>query len=155
MIQGTIGAAHQEGYAKKTDKVVVVAGLPVNSPFSTNSIRVHVIGNVLGRGLSGFGSRCTGRIIKADTLSDASLLLRNNGGEILLTHTLDESFIPIVRIVDGIILEGNTELSREMIRLINPNVVFIARVHDAMKRIEDRLIVTLDGEEKNIYEGSL
>jgi phosphohistidine swiveling domain-containing protein len=34
-------------------------------------------------------------------------------------------------------------------------VVFIARVPDAVKHIEDRLTVTLDGAEKNVYEGSL
>ncbi|GHV83206.1 pyruvate kinase [Spirochaetia bacterium] len=155
MIQGVIGAALKDGYAKNGDKVVVVAGLPVNSPCTTNSIRVHVIGNILCRGLAGFGSRCTGRIIKADTLADATHLLRNNGGEILLTHTLDESFIPIIRIVDGIILEGNTELSKEVIQLINPRVVFIARIPGAMKHIEDRLTVTMEGVEKIVYEGNL
>ncbi|GHT82549.1 pyruvate kinase [Spirochaetia bacterium] len=154
-IQGAIGAALREGYVKNADKVVVTAGIPVNSPFTTNSIRVHVIGNILGRGLAGFGGRCTGRILKAATLDDASRLLRNGGGEILLTHTLDESFTPIIRIVDGIILEGNTVFSKDLIRLINPNVVFIARVPEAMKRIEERLTVTLDGKEKIVYEGSL
>ena len=155
VIQGAIASALREGYVKNADKVVVTAGIPVNSPFTTNSIRVHVIGNILGRGLAGFGGRCTGRILKAATLDDASRLLRNGGGEILLTHTLDESFTPIIRIVDGIIIEGNTVLSKEMIRLINPNVTFIARVPDAMKRIEERLTVTLDGKEKIVYEGIL
>jgi pyruvate kinase len=114
-----------------------------------------VIGNILGRGLAGFGGRCTGRILKAANLDEASRLLRNDGGEILLTHTLDESFTPIIRIVDGIIIEGNTVLSKDIIRMINPNVVFIARVPDAMKRIEERLTVTLDGKEKIVYEGIL
>jgi pyruvate kinase len=155
MIQGAIGAALREGYVKNTDKVVVTAGIPINSPFTVNSIRVQVIGNILGRGIAGFGGRCTGRILKASTLDDASRLLRNGGGEILLTHTLDNSFIPIIRIVDGIILEGNTELSKKLIKTINPNVVFIARVPGAMERIEERLTVTLDGVEKIVYEGNL
>ncbi|AEF83567.1 pyruvate kinase [Treponema primitia ZAS-2] len=155
MIQGAIGAAIKEGFAASADKVVVVAGLPVNSPITTNSIRVHVIGTVLGRGARGFGGRCTGRVIKAENLVEAARWLRSKGGEILLTHTLDESFTPIIRIVDGVILEGTSELSREHIKNINPNVVYVAQVPGAMNLFEENSTVTLDGAEKLIYEGTL
>jgi pyruvate kinase len=161
MIQGVIAAAIREGFAVLSDKVVVTAGLPVNSPITTNSIRVHVIGNVLGRGNRGFGGRCTGRVIKAETLDAAVGRLRHRGpqekarGEILLTHTLDKSFIPIIRIVDGIILEGASELSRELLRSVNPRIVYVAHVPKAMNIFEENGVVTLDGEEKIIYEGTI
>jgi pyruvate kinase len=155
MIQGAITAAIREGFARLTDKVVVAAGLPVNSPITCNSIRIHVIGNILGHGHRGFGGRCSGRIFKADTLKEASLLLHKSRAEILLTHTLDESFIPIIRIVDGIILEGMSELSRTQLELINPGLVYVGHVPDAVKHFEDNITVTLDGAERNIYEGSL
>jgi pyruvate kinase len=155
MIQGAISAAIGEGFAKTADKVVVAAGLPLHSPFTTNSIRVHVIGNILGRGFRGFGGRCTGRIFKAQDLPAASSLLRKQWGEILLTHTLDESFIPIIRIVKGVILEGMSELSKEMLATVNPRIVYIGQVPNAMDRFEDYITVTLDGDEKIIYEGSM
>ncbi|MDR3123682.1 MAG: pyruvate kinase, partial [Treponema sp.] len=161
MIQGVIAAAIREGFAALSDKVVVAAGLPVNSPITSNSIRVHVIGNVLGRGGRGFGGRCTGRVIKAGNLDDAVRFLRSKGspesagGEILLTHTLDKSFIPIIRIVDGIILEGASELSGDLLRSVNPRIVYVAQVHNAMKVFEENRTVTLDGEEKIIYEGTI
>jgi pyruvate kinase len=127
---------------------------------------VHVIGNVLGRGTRGFGGRCSGRVIKAKNLNEAARRLRREpavdadsprlpGGEILLTHTLDKSFIPIIRIVDGIILQGASELSRDLIRTVNPRIVYVAHVPDAMNLFEDNGAVTLDGEEKNIYEGTI
>ncbi|AEJ18930.1 pyruvate kinase [Gracilinema caldarium] len=155
MIQKAISAAIKEGFAKKADKVVVVAGIPLNSPLMTNSIRVHVIGNILGRGLNGFGGRCTGRIVKARTLEDAALALRKNGGEILLTHTLDESFIPILRVVDGVILEGVSEMPWEMVKIINPSIVYVSQVPQALDHFEEHITVTLDGYEKLIYEGAL
>jgi pyruvate kinase len=161
MIQGVIAAAIREGFAALSDKVVVAAGLPVNSPITSNSIRVHVIGNVLGRGRRGFGGRCTGRVIKAKNLDDAARLLRSRpavesaGGEILLTHTLDKSFIPIIRIVDGVILEGASELSRDLLKSTNPRIVYVAHVPNAMKAFEENGVVTLDGEEKIIYEGTI
>jgi pyruvate kinase len=155
MIQGAIGAAIREGFVLPADKVVVTAGLPVHSPVTSNSIRVHVIGNVLARGGRGFGGRCTGRIVKAKNLEEASGILRNKGGEILLTHTLDESFIPIIRISQGIILEGASELSRDLLKLVNPRIVYVAQVDGAMNKLEEHLTVTLDGVEKIVYEGSL
>jgi pyruvate kinase len=155
MVQGAISAAIQKGFVCPRDKVVVVAGLPVNSPLTANSIRVHVIGNVLGQGNRSFGGRCTGRIIKAENIDEATQLLRSHGGEILLTHTLDESFVPILRIVDGIILESASALTYKMIKTINPNIVYISQVRNAMKQIEEHIIVTLDGKEKMIYEGAL
>jgi pyruvate kinase len=155
MIQGAIGAVIREGFALPSDKVVVTAGLPVHSPVTSNNIRVHVIGNVLARGGRGFGGRCTGRIVKAANLDEASKVLRNKGGEILLTHTLDASFIPIIRISQGIILEGASELSRDMLKLVNPRIVYVAQVDGAMKNLEENLTVTLDGAEKTVYEGNL
>jgi pyruvate kinase len=155
MIQGAISAVIREGFARASDKVVVAAGLPVHSPVNTNSIRVHVIGNVLARGSRGFGGRCTGRIVKAENLEAASKILRSKGGEILLTHTLDKSFIPIIRISQGIILEGASELSRDMLKLVNPGIVFVAHVDGAMQKLEEHLTVTLDGAERIVYEGNL
>jgi pyruvate kinase len=114
-----------------------------------------VIGNVLARGSQGFGGRCTGRIVKAANLEEASKVLRNKGGEILLTHTLDASFIPIIRISQGIIIEGASELSRDMLKLVNPGIVYVAQVEGAMNKLEENLTVTLDGAEKIVYEGNL
>jgi pyruvate kinase len=155
MIQGAIGAALQAGYVKTLDKLVVVAGLPLSSPLMTNSIRVHVIGTVLGRGGRGFGGRCVGRTVRAHDLAEAAILLRKTGGEILVTHTLDETFIPIIRVVDGIILEGVSEMTWELVQAVNPGVVYISLVPKAMQRFESGITVTLDGAEKLIYEGAL
>jgi len=154
MIQGAIAATIRAGFAKSLEKVVVAAGLPLGTPLQTNSVRVHVIGHVLGRGGRGFGSRCTGRVVKARTLQEAVQTLRKSGGEILVTHTLDETFIPIIRLVDGVILEGVSEMSWEIVRATNPSLVYVSQVSRAMELFEDNLTITLDGKEKLVYEGA-
>ena len=155
MIQGAIAATIRAGYARSLDKIVVAAGLPLGTPLQTNSVRIHVIGNVLGRGGRGFGGRCTGRVVKAKTLEEAVQTLRKGGGEVLVTHTLDESFIPVLRIVDGIILEGVSEMPWDMILATNPSLVYVSQVARAMETFEDHLTVTLDGKAKLVYEGAL
>jgi pyruvate kinase len=155
VIQNCIYAAMREKFAEATEKVVVTAGLPLGSPLTANSIRVHIIGNVLGRGARGFGGRVSGRIVRAADLEEAAAALRKKRGEILLTHTLDESLTPIIRIVDGVILEGASELSKNYILNINPNIAYIGQIPHAMQLFEDNITVTIDGAERTVYEGRL
>ncbi|MDR1893949.1 MAG: pyruvate kinase [Spirochaetales bacterium] len=158
MIQGAISSAIKLGFAAPMDKVVVAAGLPTNTPLSTNSIRIHVIGNVLGRGSESFGGRCTGRIVKIHNFQDlkeeASRILHNKGGEILVLHTLERSFLPLLHLVKGLILEGYAAVPREMILEANRDIVVIAHVQRALQLFEENITVTLDGGEKLIYEGA-
>ena len=155
MIQSAITEAIHKGFAIARDKVVVVSGIPINSPLTTNNIRVHVIGNVLGRGVEGFGKNCTGRIIKVNNFQEATgVLLGKKEAKILVTNTLDSSFIPLLSILEGIILEGVSEMSQEYIQRINPAIVLISDVPNAM-HFEENITVTLDGVEKLIYEGAI
>jgi pyruvate kinase len=155
VIQGCISAAIKEGFAQTTDKVVITAGLPLGSPLTVNSVRVHIIGTVRGRGARGFGGRATSRIVKAENLDEAASILRNKGGDILLTHTLDRSFIPIIRIASGIILEGASELTRNELLTINPRIVYVGEVPNAMQIFENDTTVTIDGAERVVYEGTV
>ena len=156
MIQSAISQAIRNGFAASRDKVVVVSGIPINSPLATNNIRIHIIGNILGRGVEGYGKHCTGRIIKVHNFQEATtLFLAKKEAKILLTHTLDVSFTPLLSIVDGVILEGVSEMSREYIQKINPGIVLISQVSNAMHQFEGNITVTLDGVEKLIYEGLL
>ncbi|MCL2480218.1 MAG: pyruvate kinase [Spirochaetaceae bacterium] len=156
MIQSAIAQAIKKGFATSLDKVVVVSGIPIHSPLTTNNIRVHVIGNVLGKGVEGFGKHCTGRIIKVNNFQEAtSVLLGKKEAKILVTHTLDASFTPLLSIVDGIILEGVSEMSQEYMQRINHDIVLISQVPNVMTHFEENITVTLDGIEKLIYEGAL
>ena len=44
MLQVTVDAAHRARLVKNGDKVVLTAGVPVNSPGTTNLLKVHTIG---------------------------------------------------------------------------------------------------------------
>lgn len=190
MIQNCMRVAIDTGFLKKSDKVVLVAGVPIISPMMVNTIRVFFVGNVLARGLNGggysslnikkresngyeamspqaqinvpsqmrreeAGFRITGRVVRAETLEDAFLALRKKGGEILVTRNLDMSFVPILRVVSGLVVENPSEMSEETISMINPNLVWVSQVPNAMKILESGLTITVDGKEKLIYEGTL
>jgi pyruvate kinase len=162
MIQNAIAVALDNRFIKSSDKLVMVAGVPIISPLMVNTIRVLFVGNVLARGLNAGGyctlkSRCrvTGRVVRAETAEEARIILGKKGGEILVIPNLDMSFVPLLRLINGLVVENPSEMTKELLSLVNPNLVWISQVSGAMKIFEPGLTITIDSSEKLIYEGTL
>ncbi len=170
MTQNCMRAALDTGVLKPADKVVMMFGMPIVSPIVVNTIRVIYVGNVLARGANGGGInrksakianpdesayRVTGRVVRAESLEDAFVALRKKGGEILVVRNLDMSYVPILRLVDGLVIENPTEMNEEILSMINPNLVWISQVPESMKILEPGFTVTVDSREKLVYEGTI
>jgi pyruvate kinase len=153
MVNNALKTAIEKNYVKNFDKVVIVAGIPINSPIMINNIRVHLVCNVLGKGKVGVGNTTSGKIVRAGTYIEAEKAIKGDGTEILLTRYIDDSFKPLFKKIKGYILEEFSSMKSEDIQQINPEIVGIAGVTDAMKTFEDGITVTIDGEEHLIYEG--
>jgi pyruvate kinase len=155
MIQNALRLALKKGYIHRNDKVVTAAGIPLNSPIMMNTIKVHFMGNILNRGQRGFGEICSGNIVKAKTYEQAKQRLKLNGQEILLIPSLTRDYEPLLRHIKGLIVEGKPELSLEAIQEVNSALVVVTDVRDAYRQFESNQSVSLDGDEKIIYEGYL
>lgn len=174
MTQNSMRAAMDTGFLKLSDKVVFVAGTPIVSPLMVNTIRVLYVGNVLARGQLGGGCkhighgdhatcdmtdsasfRVTGRVVRAETVDEALGSLKKKGGEILVIRHFDMSYIPLLRVVNGLIVENPTEVSEEIISMANPNLIWVSQVPGAMKILEPGFTVTIDSREKLVYEGTI
>jgi pyruvate kinase len=155
MLNNALQTALDKGYVKNFDRVVTIAGVPVHSPVMLNLIRVHFIGTVLNKGKRGFGGYCSGRIVKVIDALDAELKLKHDGSDILLVKFLTPDFLPLLKGCKGIIIEESSYLSREQIVSVEPAMVSIAEVPDALATLEDGLAITLHGVECVIYEGVL
>lgn len=159
MVQNAVKLAIDEKLVHQSDRIVLCAGIPLASPIMVNTIRVLLVGNVLARGRTGgcgeHSKRVSGRIVRASTPEEALSGLRKKKGEILLCPQLDESWVPILRVVDGVISEGANEMYSDTFNLINPELVWIADAGNATKTMEQGLTVTIDGTELLVYEGEL
>ncbi len=153
MIQNALRLAREHGYVAPPDRVVTTAGIPLNSPQPLNTIKIHFLGTILNRGHAGMGDRCSGALVKAENFELAQHRLRWDGTEILLTCSVGKEFFPRLSSLLGIVIEGELSLSPEEVRKIAPKIVIIADVPNAMDNFEDGQLVTLDGQEKIIYEG--
>ncbi len=158
MIQNSIKVAIDNNAVKLSDRVVLCAGIPLFSPVMTNTIRILLVGNILARGCVGGSAdekitRASGRVVRAESVDDALQALRKNRGEILVCPNITDDYIPLLRIVDCIICEGENLISPEVINLINPKLVWLSRVENAMKTLEEGLTITVDCKEFLVYEG--
>ena len=160
MIQNVIKITLDTGLAAAPDKILLVAGLPLNSPYMVNTVRVLILGTVLAHSNSGgfFNPdifRASGRIIHSASPGEARDNIMSSGGDILICRNLTEGYVPIIRIVRGIICEGISEISEGRLREINPNLVWLTNIRDASKILESGLTVTLDAKQLLVYEGLL
>jgi pyruvate kinase len=159
MIRNTMKLVSETGAAGISEKVVLIAGLPLESPNMINTVRVVIIGTVLARSSAGgFANpeitRAHGRIIHAANPDEASKKTMASGGDsILICEVLTEEFTPAIRMVSGIICEGVSEISEQKLRQINPKLVWLTHIRDAAKKLEAGLTVTIDGKELLVYEG--
>jgi pyruvate kinase len=160
MIQNSMRIASEKGGATISDKIVLVAGLPLQSPNMVNTVRVIILGTILARSsFSGYANpeitRVRGRIIYANTPNEARNKIILLGGDILACRVLTKDFIPIIRIVKGIICEEISVLSDEDLKNINPNIVWLTHIRHTTDKLESGQAVTLDANELLVYEGTI
>ena len=160
MIQDTMEVVSKTGVAGISEKIMLVAGLPLNSPYMVNTVRVLILGTVLARSSSGgFANpditRVKGRIIHAATPNDARREMMSFESEILVCRVLTEDYTPIIRIVNGVICEGLSEISEQKLKDINPNLVWLTHIRHATQKLETGLTVTIDAKQLLVYEGSI
>jgi pyruvate kinase len=160
MIQNALHIATESGLAEMSDKVVMVAGMPLNSPQPINTIRVLIIGNVLARAAAGNHASPSittahGRIVWARSATEAREVIRVSGGEILVCPVLTKDYIPILRIVNGVICEHGCKISESILPMVNPELVWLTDVQNASTKLESGISVTLDGKLLLVYEGTI
>jgi pyruvate kinase len=153
MAVNAIRAAETAGLIRPFDKVVILAGIPVDSPIMLNTVRVHLHCRVLAKSRRGYGKRVSGRIVKVNNAAEANERIRGDGDEILLAMYLDRGFIPSLKKVKGYILQEFSAMSYGEIALHSPAIVALAGTRDAFTILEDGIEVTIDGEEKLTYAG--
>lgn len=153
MIQNALRLAMKYGYADKFDKVVSTAGIPIHSPIPVNTIKVHFLGNILGRSRQGIGASVSGRVVRGNTLEEALARSKGDNSEILVIREFDTSFLELARSLAGIISEEPTEVDPDEIARANPDIVVLADLAGATDIFEDNQFVTLSGQEKLVYEG--
>lgn len=150
MMAEAIECALNEKRINSGDLVVITAGVPVGISGTTNMLKVHVAGKILARG-AGIGKQtAVGKVRVCRTGDDIQKMEK---GEIIVAYATDREFVPAIEQCAGIITEEGGLTSHAAIVGLHYNIPVIVGVKDAMRLLEDDMIVTLDSEHGLVYHG--
>lgn len=151
VIENSIKAAINHGYAKEGDLVIITAGIPVGLSGTTNMIKVHTIGKVLLTG-QGIGNKVgTGRVCIAN--SEEDLLANFETGDIIVTNYTDREMVKFMERASAIIAEEGGLTSHSAIVGINLEKPTIVGAKDARNILKNGDIVTVDSTTGQVYKG--
>lgn len=153
MVENAISQAVAAELIQDFDRVVILAGLPVDSPIMLNTIRIHLHCKVLAKSQRGYGGRISGQVVKVSSAEEALRRIRGTGDEILVTNYLSPDFIPVLSKIAGYILEKFSLMNFQQIECHNKSIVALAGTRDALTILADGAMITIDGQEKLIYSG--
>jgi len=153
MLKNAVNEGIACNYIKNFDKVVIVAGIPLNSPIMLNTIRLHLVADIIGKSLRGYGNIVSGKIVKVNNYEEACDKIKGDNTEILLARYIDSRYKPILQKVKGYILQDFSSISWKEIEAVNPELTALAGAAEIMDILNDGQIVTINGREKLIYNG--
>ncbi len=153
MVQNATAKSVEQGLVNEGDLVVVTAGVPAGMSGTTNMIRVHVVGRILLRGV-GIGQRSvSGNICVAHSIKEVKSKFRP--GDILVVTGIDEETAIYASKAAAIIAEEGGLTSNAAIVAISVGIPTIIGVDGAVKRLQDGMLVTVDGARGLIYQGEI
>lgn len=141
--------ALDQNLVKTGDIVVLTAGVPVGKVGTTNLIKVQVIGNILSRGI-GIGRRSYSGI--ARTTQNPEEFRK---GEIFIASVTDADNLAIISKAGALVVEQGGLTSHAAIVALEYGIPAIVGAKEALSKIKDGLIITVDASAGVVYEGSV
>ncbi|MEG6584324.1 pyruvate kinase [Dendrosporobacter sp. 1207_IL3150] len=151
MIAGAVESSMGAGIVKNGDLVVVTAGVPLGLSGTTNMIKVHVVGEVLVRGVGIGQSAATGKVCKANSSED--LKIRFQPGDILVTRSLANEDMVYATKAAALIVEEGGLTSPAAIVGVSYGLPVLVGAEGAVNRLEHGMLVTVDAMRGVVYQG--
>lgn len=151
MIEGAIETTLKNEFINNGDLVVLTAGVPVGIPGSTNLIKVHTVGEVLAKGTGIGKGAAKGKVVAAKTAEEAISLM--NDGDILVVQATDRDYMPAIEKAAALVTEEAGLTSHGAIVGINLGKPVIVGVENAVIKLRDISLVTMDTKRGLIYRG--
>ncbi|HEY9855151.1 MAG TPA: pyruvate kinase [Stenomitos sp.] len=134
------------------DLAIIVAGVPMGEPGTTNSIKVEVITSIVARGM-GLGQRAISGIARvARTPAEARQKVEK--GDILVCHQTDAEWTPTMEVASGtVIAAGGLTSHAALVSMELGKPVILGT--EPIEKIEDGQCITIDPIRGLVYKGQV
>lgn len=133
------------------DLIIITAGVPTGEKGTTNMMKLHLVGDEIAKGQGVGRGSTTGKTVISKTASD--LEGKDLSQSIIVTNSIDESYVPYVEKAAGLITEENGITSPSAIVGLEQGIPTIIGVENATKELKNDLLVTIDANQGRIFEG--
>ncbi|MCI2859859.1 pyruvate kinase [Staphylococcus hominis] len=133
------------------DLIIITAGVPTGEKGTTNMMKLHLVGDEIAKGQGVGRGSTTGKTVISKTTSD--LEGKDLSQSIIVTNSIDESYVPYVEKAAGLITEENGITSPSAIVGLEQGIPTIIGVENATKELKNDLLVTVDANQGRIFEG--
>lgn len=146
-----LAAARKAGFVKEGELVIFTAGVPVGVAGATNLMKVHLVGEILIKGL-GIGKKVlVANVCIAKSAEEAREKLKD--GDILVTNATDKDMMDSVQRASALIVEEGGYTSHAAIVGLNLGIPVIVGASDATRSLHDGQLITLDSNKGLVYSG--
>ncbi len=153
MVANSVVSALKAELVHDGDLVVITAGVPVGTSGTTNMIRVHIVGDIIIRGI-GIGNRSvTGNVCIVSSLRDCETKFKP--GDILVVDSIDEQTAIYASKAAAIIAEEGGLTSHAAVVGISYGIPVIVGADGATERIPQGSTVTVDASRGIVYQGEI
>ncbi|NMA06813.1 MAG: pyruvate kinase, partial [Ruminococcaceae bacterium] len=150
LFTNAVEAALKTGYVKNGDVTIITSGVPLGISGTTNMLKVHMVGNVLVKGI-GIGNRVatgTAWVIGMNEKPHENLL---DKGKIFIVEELSEDILPIMRFASGIVVCGGRRDDRAVMIEKTLSIPVIVNAEGGMSLLKTGTFIRVDAE-KGIVE---
>ncbi|WP_099188476.1 pyruvate kinase [Tepidibacter mesophilus] len=152
VIDNSIETALEAGYINNGELVVITAGVPVGVTGTTNLIKVHVVSEIITKGI-GIGRKVVSG--KVCLVNNASEIKDNfDQGDIIVTNLTDVDMNDYIEKSSAIITQEGGITSHAAIVGLNLEKAVVVSAKDIMSRVKNGEIITVDTASGIIYKGN-
>lgn len=151
LIDRAIVGALKEDFVHEGDVVVVTAGIPLGVSGTSNLIKVHVIGDILGNGTGVGEGSVTGRAVVGSTKEELEGKFQD--GDIIIAEYTDSDLTDYISRATAVISETGGLTSHTAVVAVHYNIPAILGAKDITKNVKDGQTITVDPLGGLIYKG--
>lgn len=139
-----VKSAMQAELISNGDLVILTGGTPAGVSGTTNTMKVHIAGNVLIRGTGINRFKATGNLFVADNESVTSVDF--NAGDIIVMKKTEEWMIPVLKYSAGIVTEENESESEAALAGRALEIPVICQAAGAAELLKSGTVAIVDSE---------
>ena len=150
MFEQSVELSLKADFVKSGDTVVITAGEPVGEVGTTNHIKVHLVTDVVGRGVGIGNSSISGVARIISSVED-----RFDDGDIFVGKFTDKDFMDKVQRASAIVVEESGLTSHAAVVGVSLGIPVIVGAKNITENISDGEMISLDLEKGFVYRGKI